>query len=179
MASRLLGRYARLLSRFASKTSAGAARLPPPVAGCAGVKRAQGWPRVTERSMCEGRTINKEDQFPTMPTQTQLDELLDKAVVPEDILLAWEKHGKNGNQAANALMKWTVAVLRTKGKFKEEKAELMSDPRILDMMNMISRQVRKSLTTYPSLRPSSILLKLLPCVCVWFSCRCLRCGMAI
>ncbi|KAL6109166.1 tbrg4 [Pungitius sinensis] len=143
MACRLLARYGRLLSGVASKTSAAAAaaRLRPPVAGSAGMRRAQGWPRVTERLMCEGRINNKEDQFPTMPTQTELDDLLDKAVVPEDVLLAWEKHGKNGNQAANALMKWTVVVLRTKGKFKEQKAELISDSRILHMMNMISRQV--------------------------------------
>lgn len=101
--------------------------------------RALGWPRVTERLMCEGKTINKDDTFPTMPTFTQLDELVEKAAVPEDILLAWGEHGGNSNQAANALMKWTLLVLRTKGKFKE----LMVDSRLLDMMDTISGQVSK------------------------------------
>lgn len=144
MASRLLGRYAHLLCRAASQTPAAvAARLPPPVAGSADVQRAQGWPWVTERLMCERRTITKEETYSLIPKRTQLDEVLEKAAVPEDILLAWAEHGGNGNQAATTLMRWTLLVLKTKGKFKEQREELMNDSRLQDMIDTVSRQVRQ------------------------------------
>ncbi|XP_068426027.1 FAST kinase domain-containing protein 4 [Clinocottus analis] len=141
MASHLLGRCARLVCRASSMTPGVAARLPLPVAGPAQTKRAQGWPRVTERLMCAGMTTNKEDHFQTVPPRTQLDEMLEKAETPEDILLAWGKHGQNGNQAADALTKWTLLVLKTKGKFKEQEPEIMRDSRLLDIMATISRQM--------------------------------------
>ncbi|GAA6227074.1 protein TBRG4 isoform X1 [Lates japonicus] len=141
MACRLLGRYARLLCRASSQATASAAaaaaRLPPPVALPAEMLRAQGWPQVTERLMCQGKTVTKDDAFPTMPTLTELDELLEKAAVPEDVLLAWKEHGGNGDQAAKALMKWTLLVLQMKGNFNE----LMVDPRLVDMMGTLVKQV--------------------------------------
>lgn len=141
MASRILGRYARVLCRASSQTTAAAARPPPPVAGPAGVQRSQGWPRVTERLMSEGRTVTNEDSFPFV--RTQLDQFLENATVPEDVLLAWEKHGKNGNQAACALVRWSRLALSTGGNIKEPKPELLTDSRLLDMMDTASRQVRK------------------------------------
>ncbi|XP_063734302.1 FAST kinase domain-containing protein 4 isoform X2 [Eleginops maclovinus] len=140
MASRILGRYARVLCRASSQTTAAAAaRPPPPVAGPTEVQRSQGWPRVTERLMCEGRTLTKEDSLPFV--RTKLEQLVEKAAVPEDVLLAWERHGKNGNQAAGALVWWSRLALRTGGNFKEEKPELLTDSRLLDMMDTLSRQV--------------------------------------
>lgn len=84
-----------------------------------------------------------EDTHLTIPTPTQLDELLEKAKVPDDILMAWAAQGHNGNQAANVLMKWTLLVLKTKGRFKKQPRELMMDPRLQDVMDTVARQVRK------------------------------------
>ncbi|XP_033983873.1 FAST kinase domain-containing protein 4 [Trematomus bernacchii] len=138
MASRILGRYARVLCRASSQTTAAAACPPPPVAGPAGVQRSQDWSRFTERLMSERRVI-KEDYYPFV--HSQLDRLVENATVPEDVLLAWEQHGKNGNQAACALVRWSRLALRTGVNLKEPNPELLTDSRLLDMMDTASRQV--------------------------------------
>lgn len=142
MTSRLLRRYARLLCRASSHAPA-AAHLPLSATGPAEGQRAQGWPWATDRLLCERRAATKADTYLAIPTLTQLDELLEKAKAPEDILMAWAAHGGNGNQAANALMKWTLLVLKSKGRFREQPRELMKDSRLQDMMDTVAHQVRK------------------------------------
>lgn len=79
-----------------------------------------------------------------MPPRTKLDELLEKAETPEDVLLAWEEHGGIGNNAAIAMVKWAQLVQKTKGKFMSQQQDLMNDQRLLGMMDTISAEVRKS-----------------------------------
>lgn len=91
--------------------------------------------------MCEARIVKKEDGFLTLPTRTQLDELIEKAAEPEDILQAWAEHPGTGNQAGIALKKWTHLVMKTKGRFKVQPPELLADPRLKNMLNTLSQQV--------------------------------------
>ncbi|CAG6015526.1 unnamed protein product [Menidia menidia] len=139
MTCRLLGRWARLLCRSSSPAVA-VVRLPAPLAGPAEVPRATGWPWVTERQMCEW-TAPKEDPYPTVPLRTPLDECMEKASAPEEVLSAWAMYKGNGNQAASALMKWTQLILKTKGNLREHRSELLTDSRLQNMKDTLSRKV--------------------------------------
>ncbi|CAN9514262.1 unnamed protein product [Ophioblennius macclurei] len=143
MASRLLCRYARLLSRSSSQAPAAAgARLPPPAVGhVEASRRAGGWPGVAKRLMSERTTVTKEDSFAALPTRTHLDELVEKAATPEDVLAAWAECGGNGNQAAVSLIKWTQLAVKTKGKFRTQEPQSNVDPRLADVMQTLSQQV--------------------------------------
>lgn len=142
MANRLLGRCARLICKSSSRASpaAIAARFHPPLGGAVELPRVGSWFWVTERLLCE-RTVTKDELYPSVPPRTQLEETMEKASTPEDILSAWGEHGGNGNQAAAALMKWTQLMLKTKGKFKGDQVEVLTESRLVDMMNTLSKQV--------------------------------------
>lgn len=161
MASRLLARYACSLGRASSlKASAAAtvaaARLPPPLFGPAEGHRGHGWPWSTERLLCEGSAVEKEDVFRTRPVRTRLDVLVDKAAVPDDILLAWAEHRGSGNQAAHTLVKWTQLMLKTHGPFKGQQSKLVTDSTLLDIMDTVSREVRPKIRRLNGQSPSEL-----------------------
>ncbi|XP_055083558.1 FAST kinase domain-containing protein 4 [Periophthalmus magnuspinnatus] len=139
MASRVLGRCGRLLCLASLQAPAVTARLLPAVA--AEVHRFPLWATAGGRLMCEARTVKKKDDLPLMPTRTRLEELMDRAVEPEDILQAWAENSGTGNQAGISLKRWTHLVIKTKGKFKEQPPELLEDPRLKNMLKTLSQQV--------------------------------------
>ncbi|KAK7886372.1 hypothetical protein WMY93_025993 [Mugilogobius chulae] len=139
MSSRILVRCGRVLCLFSAQSPAITTRLLPTVA--AEGHRSSLWTTTGSRLMCEARTLKEEDSAPILPTRTLLDDLVDKAVDPEDILKAWDENSGTGNQAASALKKWTHLVLKTKGKFKEQPPELLEDPRLKDILTTVSQQV--------------------------------------
>ncbi|XP_056142350.1 FAST kinase domain-containing protein 4 [Lampris incognitus] len=141
MAGRLLGRWARLFSR--ASPQAAVARLPSPLAGPADLVWVQALPRISGRLFCEGRAFALEENLSPTPTRTQLDDLVEKATTPEEVLHAWKEQGGNANQAAKTVVKLARLVQGAKGKFIVENSELMKDPRLQDMMDNINRQVSK------------------------------------
>ncbi|KAM9852511.1 FAST kinase domain-containing protein 4 isoform 2-T4 [Aulostomus maculatus] len=133
MAGRLLVRCTRLF--FSASSLAPAASVAPFVQ----VQRAQGWSSfVSVRQIHEKRQENKSTKNQFYHAQSKLDELLDKALVPEDVLLAWKKHGGNGNQAARTLVSWRV--LKMKNKSKPGQEDLL-DERLQDLIHSIRQQI--------------------------------------
>lgn len=139
MAGRVLVRFAPVLFRVSSQASAVTARLLPVVA--AEVHKSPLWATVGERLMCEERTGKREDGFQTIPTRTQLDELIEKATEPEAILEAWADHPGTANQAGSTLEKLTNLVLKTKGRLTKQDLELLEDPRLQDILTTLSQQL--------------------------------------
>lgn len=86
--------------------------------------------------------METEDVVRIRPVRTQLDDAVDQAAVPEDILLAWAKYRGTGNEAARTLVKWTQLMLKTNGPFNSTHTKLVTDSRLLDIMDTVSREVR-------------------------------------
>ncbi|XP_021412973.2 FAST kinase domain-containing protein 4 [Oncorhynchus mykiss] len=140
MTSRLLGRCARLLPRATPQASATTAFLPTPATGPAEPLWAQAWGQPVVKGLCDGRSSFKEE-YPIEPKRTQLDELLERAQSPQDVLQAWAAQGGKANQAAKTLVQLVRLAGREKGGAKMDQFELLNDPRLLDIMDTVTAQV--------------------------------------
>ncbi|XP_061771709.1 FAST kinase domain-containing protein 4 [Nerophis ophidion] len=138
MAARFLGRYARLLFRVT--TQAPAARQPPSANRMIGLYGTQCCALVSERSFCKGGVMEKDEGFTGGPFRTKLDETVDNATVPEEILKAWKQHRGDANQAARTLLMWTKLKQKTNEKFQPNTSSAM-DSRLQDMMNTINKHI--------------------------------------
>lgn len=137
MTSRLLGQCARVLSRATPNAQAAAARLPASPAGATEPLWALAWSRSFGRPFCEARNVAKKEDFATVPKRTKLDELLEKAVSQQDILLAWAERGGNGNQAAKTMVRLSQGERGASG----DKSDLLNDPRVKAMMDTVTGEI--------------------------------------
>jgi hypothetical protein len=81
------------------------------------------------------------EEYPIEPKRTQLDELLERAQSPQDVLKAWAAQGGKANQAAKTLVQLVRLAGREKGGAKVDQFELLNDPRLLDIMDTVTAQV--------------------------------------
>ena len=144
MASRLLVRCTRFLSRPSPLATVAASNWTNPIAATT-LSELQWAPArvwVPERPLCDGRIVARDENLPAVPRRTQLDKLVDKAETPEDILRAWKEHRGNGNQAAIAMVKLSRMVQGSQGRITTK--DILMDPRLQDLLDTINGQVRKS-----------------------------------
>lgn len=141
MTSRLLGRCARLFPRASPRSAASAARFPSPVGGSTEPLWAQACLRPLASQLGDGKSVTREYDFHTEPKRTHLDDLVDKAVSPEDVLRAWVKKRGNANQAAHCIIKLTRLAQGDWGQTSSHPAEVLDDPRLQDMVEAIHGQM--------------------------------------
>ncbi|XP_018618320.2 FAST kinase domain-containing protein 4 [Scleropages formosus] len=142
---RLFGRWAGLLGTRSSLTASGplclagrpprapsAALLEPPWAQALHV-------RLQQRALCEGRRLlRREDENPAVPKRTELDDLVEKAGGPEEVLRLWAERGATANQTAIYI--FHLARLASE-KGAPGHADLLRDRRLQDMFDRVSSQV--------------------------------------
>lgn len=140
MANRVLVRCVRVLYKNSSQAPAVTSRLFPIMA--AEVHRSPVWASAGDKFKCgEEKTIKTKYGFLVVPKYSQLDEMICTATEPEEVLAAWEKYPGDSNHAAIAFKTWAFLVKKTKGDFDKQPAELLEDPRVKDMMTMVSKEV--------------------------------------
>ncbi|XP_017551272.2 FAST kinase domain-containing protein 4 [Pygocentrus nattereri] len=137
MTTRLLGRWARLLSRC-PQASASAAHLQGPTAQPAQPLRSQVQIRSAVRPLCLGHGRAQEEEPNVTFKRTKLDVLVEKATSPQEVLQAWEDLGGSPNQAASCLSQLSRLVV---GKGGADSADVLQDPRCVDLLETVNSQV--------------------------------------
>ncbi|KAG9339412.1 hypothetical protein JZ751_023806 [Albula glossodonta] len=138
MTTRVLAQWARFLGARCPRASL--TSFPPlhVQAESAPVKTFQMHPLPPVRAMCEVHSLIKEFDRSQVPKRTELDELIEKAGSPEEVLQLWAEWGGSGNQAASSFVR--LAKLSVE-KGNQDRTALMQDPRLLDMLEKVSSQV--------------------------------------
>ncbi|KAJ8353913.1 hypothetical protein SKAU_G00214800 [Synaphobranchus kaupii] len=142
MTTRFLGRWARLLGTRCPITAfSGSTRLPPLPAPVESARvQSLGLQLHSQvRAMCEGRSlIKEEDDSNLWFKRTELEQLVDMAGSPEDVLKLWADKGGSANQAANSFIKLSKLSMQKGGL---DCTDILQDPRLLDMLSKVSSEV--------------------------------------
>ncbi|XP_072548361.1 FAST kinase domain-containing protein 4 [Salminus brasiliensis] len=136
MTTKLLGRWARLLSRC-PQASAAPARLQAPTAYSAELL----WPHTqiqpAVRPLCTRWKIVKEEDSPTLK-RSELEEVIGKATTPEEVLQAWDSQGGDGNQAARCL----IQISKLRGEKRGENTEdILQHPLCVRLMETVNSKI--------------------------------------
>ncbi|XP_066501907.1 FAST kinase domain-containing protein 4 [Hoplias malabaricus] len=139
MTTRILGRWAHLLSRC-PQASMRASRLQLPKVHPAEALWLQTRILPTVRPLClgQGNAQAREEEPSVTFKRTELDALVEKAATPKDVLQAWEDHGGSANQAATCLIQIS-RLLGDRGGV--DGAEVLQDPRCHDLLETVNSQV--------------------------------------
>ncbi|MBN3300833.1 FAKD4 protein, partial [Amia calva] len=141
MTSRLLGRCARLLGQCSQVPVAWVRPLAPPAL-------AEPLPALALRlpTPCPWRTlcVAVDEGYQPAPDRTELDQLLEGAGTPGELLQVWEEHRGTANQAASALTQLARLTISKGVRDKREitdNTELFLDPRFQHLLQTVNSQV--------------------------------------
>ncbi|XP_023681479.1 FAST kinase domain-containing protein 4 [Paramormyrops kingsleyae] len=148
MATRLMSRWARLLgSRGPQLIASCQARLAGhPIPFLAVAHAEPLWARALNlhpqaRTLCGRHSLSTwEEENLTVPRRTELDELVEKASSPREVLQLWAERDANANETALCVIQLARMVLE-KGDSKH--SDLLQDPRLQTMLDQVSSEVRK------------------------------------
>ncbi|XP_062841421.1 FAST kinase domain-containing protein 4 [Trichomycterus rosablanca] len=137
MASRFLGRCASLLAR-SPRSSLAAGHLHPVTAQPEYPPCSQVLIRPSFRTLSLGPGPAQEEETNITFSRTELDVLVEKATTPQEVLSLWTERGGSANQAGMCLVQLSRLMVE---KAESDKADLLKDPRCVDLIQMVNSQV--------------------------------------
>lgn len=137
MTARILGRWARLLSRC-PQASATATCLQLPSAQPAEPLWSHSRIRHAVRPLCQDLRKTQEQKSQVPFKRTELDVAVEKAATQQDVLQAWEDLGGSPNQAAVCLIQLSRLAAEKGGADPEG---ILQDPRFVDLLETVNSQV--------------------------------------